>query len=236
LDATTHHIYKQKVRMILYHSLSARSFRPLWALEELGLKYELKILPFPPRVLDKSFLAINPLGTVPALVTEEGLMTESVAMCQYIADRHGNSRLTIASADPVYGAYLNWMFYGEATLTFPQTLVLRYGRFEPEERRNPQVAEDYKRWFLSRLKFLVPQISQHPYLCGERFTLADISVGYALMLAWYQGLELAFPPEVVTYWKTLQDRPAYQRALAMEAQAARDQGVSDLPSPLMQPA
>ena len=221
--------------MILYHSLSARSFRPLWALEELGLAYELKILPFPPRALDKSFLEINPLGTVPALVTLEGLMTESVAMCQYIADRYGNQRLTVPTTDPGYGSYLNWLFYGEATLTFPQTLVLRYGRFESEERRNPQVAEDYKRWFLSRLKFLVPQTSRQPYLCGERFTLADISVGYALMLAWYQGLEPAFPLEILPYWKRLQQRPAYVRSLQIEAQAARDQGVSDLPSPLMQP-
>ncbi len=221
--------------MILYHSLSARSFRPLWAMEELGLEYELTILPFPPRANARSFLEINPLGTVPALVTSEGLMTESVAMCQYLADRFGNGRLTVAVSDPAYGSYLNWMFYGESTLTFPQTLVLRYGRFESEERRNPQVAEDYKRWFLSRLKFLVPQLASHPYLCGEYFTLADISVGYALMLAWYQGLESAFPAEVLPYWKRLQERPAYQRSLALEAQAAREQGVSDLPSPLMQP-
>lgn len=50
----------------LYHCVSARSFRPLWMLEELGQPYELKMLPFPPRALDRSYLAINPLGTVPA--------------------------------------------------------------------------------------------------------------------------------------------------------------------------
>ena len=162
-------------------------------------------------------------------------MTESVAMCQYLADRFGDGRLTVTVSDSAYGAYLNWILFGEATLTFPQTLVLRYGRFEPEERRHPQVVEDYTKWFLSRLKFLVHQVAQHPFLCGERFTLADISVGYALMLAWYQGLEPAFSPEVLSYWKRLQDRPAYQRSLLIEAQAARDQGVSDVPSPLMKP-
>lgn len=156
-------------------------------------------------------------------------------MCQYLADRFGHGELTLDVADPGYGAYLNWMFYGEATLTFPQTLVLRYGRFEPEARRNPQVVDDYKRWFLSRLKFLVPQVSAQPYLCGERFTLADISVGYAFMLAWYQGLEPSFPVQVLPYWRRLQERPAFQRSIQIEAQAARDQGVSDLPSPLTQP-
>ena len=221
--------------MILYHSLSARSFRPLWAMEELGLEYELKILPFPPRATARSFLEINPLGTVPALMTSEGLMTESVAICQYLADRFGHGKLTVRVSDPAYGDYLNYMFYGEATLTFPQTLVLRYGRFEPEGRRNPQVAEDYKKWFLSRLKLMVPQVASHPFLCGERFTLADISVGYALMLAWYQGLESSFPSEVLSYWRRLQGRPSYQRSLVIEAQAAREQGVSDIPSPMMLP-
>jgi len=64
----------------LYHCMSARSFRPLWALEELGMPYELKMLPFPPRVLDRSFLAINPLGTIPLLIDGETHMTESAAM------------------------------------------------------------------------------------------------------------------------------------------------------------
>lgn len=204
-------------------------------MEELGLEYELKILPFPPRATARSFFEVNPLGTVPALVTPEGLMTESVAICQYLADRLGGGRLTVQVSDPAYGDYLNYMFYGEATLTFPQTLVLRYGRFEPEDRRNPQVAEDYKKWFLSRLKLMVPQVASHHFLCGERFTLADISVGYALMLAWYQGLESSFPSEVQSYWRRLQERPSYQRSLVIEAQAAREQGVSDIPSPMMHP-
>lgn len=226
---------QQQASLTVYHSLSARSFRPLWALEELALDYKLVILPFPPRATAKSFFEVNPLGTVPALVTSEGLMTESVAMCQFIADRYAKGRLTVPSSEPGYGAYLNWMFHGEATLTFPQTLVLRYGRFEPEERRSPQVAEDYRKWFLSRLKLMAITLSTQPYLCGDRFSLADISVGYALMLAWYQGLETAFPPEVQSYWKRLQARPAYQRSLEIEKTAAREQGVSDIPSPLMQP-
>ena len=226
---------QQQASLTLYHSLSARSFRPLWALEELALDYKLVILPFPPRATAKSFFEVNPLGTVPALVTSEGLMTESVAMCQFIADRYAKGRLTVPSSDSGYGAYLNWMLHGEATLTFPQTLVLRYGRFEPEERRSPQVAEDYRKWFLSRLKLMAITLTTQPYLCGDRFSLADISVGYALMLAWYQGLETAFPPEVQSYWKCLQARPAYQRSLEIEKTAAREQGVSDIPSPLMQP-
>jgi glutathione S-transferase len=139
--------------IILYHCMSARSFRPLWMLEELGLPYELKMLPFPPRVLNKSYLAVNPLGTVPAMIDGDTRMTESAAMCQYLAVRAGPTLLNVDASEPEFGAYLNYLHFGEATLTFPQTLVLRYSRFEPEPRRSPQVADDYAKWFLALLAY-----------------------------------------------------------------------------------
>ena len=60
----------------LYHCHAARSFRPLWMLEELGLPYDLKMLPFPPRVFAKEYLALNPLGTIPLLIDGDTRMTE----------------------------------------------------------------------------------------------------------------------------------------------------------------
>ena len=140
----------------LHHCLSARSFRPLWMLEELQLPYTLHMLPFPPRALARSFLELNPLGTVPLLVQgkapNEVRMTESAAMCQYLAATHPEAGLDVAPTHPAYGAYLNWLHMSDATLTFPQTLVLRYGRFEPAQRQQPQVVQDYTRWFLARLR------------------------------------------------------------------------------------
>ena len=138
--------------LTLYHCASARSFRPLWALEELGLPYELKMLPFPPRFLKREYLELNPLGTIPLLIDGDTRMTESAAICQYLVSRYGPTPLAVAVDDPAYGAFLNWLHFGEATLTFPQTLVLRYSRLEPDEKKNPQVASDYARWFLARLR------------------------------------------------------------------------------------
>src|ERR1700749_4819591 len=112
----------------LYHCADARSFRPLWAMEELGLAYELIVLPFPPRYAAKAFMAINPLGTIPALIDGATFMTESAAIVQYLVTRYGPGELAVAPDDPDYGAWLNWLHFGEATLTFPQTLVLRYRR------------------------------------------------------------------------------------------------------------
>ena len=185
----------------LHHCVSARSFRPLWVLEELGLPYQLRMLAFPPRAVARHFLQDNPLGTVPLLVEGDTRMTESAAMCQYLAARHSPGTLDVAVNDPAYGAYLNWLHMGEATLTFPQTLVLRYAHFEPADRLQPQVVEDYSRWFLSRLKAVDTALQQQDFLCAGRFTAADVSVGYALLLAQHLGLEPRFGEQVRAYWQ-----------------------------------
>jgi glutathione S-transferase len=110
----------------LYHCHAARSFRPLWMLEELGLPYDLRMLPFPPRVFAKEYLALNPLGTIPLLMDGETRMTESSGICHYLGTRYGPTPLLVGADEPAFGAFLNWMYFSDATLTFPQTLVLRY--------------------------------------------------------------------------------------------------------------
>jgi glutathione S-transferase len=221
--------------ILLYHCVAARSFRPLWALEELGLPYQLNMLAFPPRVADKGYLKINPLGTVPAFIDGELRMTESSAICHYLGVKYGPSPLVVNPDEQDYGLFLNWLHFGEATLTFPQTIVLRYERFETPERRLPQAAADYRRWFLGRLRTLEPVLAQQGSICAGRFTMADISVGYALLLAEYLGLEPQFPEPVRYYLKQLKERDGFKRACAAESAAARAQGVSTVPSPLMAP-
>src|SRR5258706_15632097 len=80
----------------LYHCDGARSFRPLWMLEELGLPYELKMLPFPPRVFAKEYLALNPLGTIPFMLDGETKMTESSGICHYLGTKYGRRPLIVA--------------------------------------------------------------------------------------------------------------------------------------------
>jgi glutathione S-transferase len=220
----------------LYHCVSARSFRPLWLLEELGLPYTLHMLPFPPRALARDYLQDNPLGTVPLLVDGSTRMTESAAICQYLAARHSPGVLDVSAAEPDYGAYLNWLHMSDATLTFPQTLVLRYTHFEPAERKQPQVAQDYGRWFLARLRAVDAVLQTNEFLCAGRFTAAEVAVGYALMLAGHLGLHAQFPPAVTAYWQRLQQRPAFERAMAIQQQAAIAQGVPTTPAPDIRPA
>jgi glutathione S-transferase len=209
----------------LYHCAAARSFRPLWALEELGLPYDLKMLPFPPRAFAKDYLALNPLGTIPLLIDGATRMTESSAVLQYLTTRYGPTPLAVGLDESCYGAYLNWLYFGEATLTFPQTLVLRYGKLEPEERRNPQVAADYTKWFFGRLRAVEAAVSNDATLCAGRFTVADISVGYALLLADRIGLAKDFGPAVAAYWQRLQERDGFRRAVNAENAAGVAQNV-----------
>ena len=142
----------------LWHCAGSRSIRPLWTMEEMGLDYELEVMQFPPRFLHAGYTDINPIGTVPFFTDDAGgadsmiQMTESAGISQYLVDRYGPTSLAVGVNEPGYGDYLNWLHRSDATLTFPQTLVLRYTILEPEATRLPKVAEDYTKWFYSRLR------------------------------------------------------------------------------------
>jgi glutathione S-transferase len=205
--------------------MNARSFRVLWTLEEMRLAYELKILPFPPRVHAREYLQVNPLGTIPLLLDGDTRMTESAAICQYLSTRYGPSPLAVQPDESAYGAFLNFLHFGEATLTFAEAIVLRYSRIEPEERRQPQVVEDYARFFYGRLRMAEATLSSSDYLCAGRFTAADISVGYALLLSHYNGLSEKLPDAVRAYWTRLQAREGFRRADAAQKKAAKAAGI-----------
>lgn len=196
----------------LYHCADARSFRALWALEELKLPYQLHLLPFPPRVREPSYLDANPLGTIPLLIDGDARLTESAAIVQYLAVKYGPTPLAVGPEEADYGAWLNWLHFGEATLTFPQTLVLRYRMLEPPERRLPQAADDYAQWFHSRLRHVERALGDREWLVADRFTMADISVGYALLLAKSLKIDDGFPTQVAAYWQRLKAREGFGRA------------------------
>lgn len=197
----------------LWHCHDARSLRPLWALEEMQLDYELELLPFPPRFFQKEYLGINPLGTVPYFTDGDTHMTESSGICHYLAERYA-PEFSIATDHPEYGDYLNWLYHSDATLTFPQTLFIRYALLEPEERRQPQVAEDYANWYIARLRLLDAHILDKEFLCDTRFTIADIAVGYALYLGELNGFSDRYSPQVSDYLAGLKQRKAFIASVA----------------------
>ena len=206
--------------MKLYHCADARSLRPLWALEELGADYELVNMAFPPRATYPGYLSINPLGTVPTFVDGDVTLTESTGICHYLGEKFAPTDMRVDPAEPAYGEYLNWMYRSDATLTFPQTIVLRYTRLEPKERRLPQAAEDYTVWYLSRLRSVEAALEDREFLCAGRFTMADIAVHYALFLGETLGLAERYKPRSRDYLERLKERPAFQRAREKQAAGA----------------
>ncbi|MDB9734315.1 glutathione S-transferase family protein [Porticoccaceae bacterium] len=205
----------------LWHCANSRSMRPLWTMEEMGLDYELEVMQFPPRFLHAGYTDINPIGTVPFFTDDAGgadsmiQMTESAGISQYLVDRYGPTSLAVGVNEPGYGDYLNWLHRSDATLTFPQTLVLRYTILEPEATRLPKVAEDYTKWFYSRLRSVELATAHNEFLVANRFTIADIAVGFALQLAESLGIADGFKPNTKAYYERLKARPAFQKAISL---------------------
>ena len=204
----------------LWHCAGSRSIRPLWTLLEMGLDFELETMLFPPRFAHPGYTELNPIGTVPFFTDSSDpanlvSMTESSGISQYLADKYGPTYLAVLPSEPAYGEYLNWLHRSDATLTFPQTLVLRYTILEPEATRLPKVAEDYTKWFFSRLRSVELALSDgREFLCADRFTLADISVGFALHFAELLSLKDGFKPYTLAYVERLKQRPSFQQATA----------------------
>jgi glutathione S-transferase len=204
---------------ILHHCAGARSFRCLWAAEEAGFDLDLKMWAFPPRVFDKAFKSINPLGTIPAWEEDGQLLTESAAICQRIAM---GTALEVLPGDADYLPYLNWLHRSDATLTFPLTIVLRYTRLEPIERQLPQAVEDYKGFFLGRAKTIDAALADgRDWLTAGQFTIADICVGYAVLLASNFGLDTELSSQTQDWFARLKDRAGFKAARERESGVKR---------------
>ena len=197
--------------MKIFHAPRTRSIRVVWMLEEMGLDHELVKTAFPPT--DPAFLAANPTGTVPLFIDGETTLTESVAILQYLAARHGPTPLSVKSDEAGFADYLQFLEVGEATLAAPLTVAVRTRFMAPEDQRANWTVENCKAVFLDRLRLVSNQLKSHGFMAADRFTAADISVGYALGFG--EGLRLAngYEPSLIDYWRRLQARPGYQRAI-----------------------
>ena len=205
---------------ILYTCARSRGLRATWAAEEAGVDIDLRILPFPPRYLAPDYMAINPLGTVPMLVDGETKLTESCAIAHYLATREGFTPLAIAPGERDYGEYLDYTYHADATITFPQTVYMRFCLFE-KDKGLEEAGHAYAKWFHKRLIKVEQRLESREYLCADRFTVADICVGYALILAQSVGLDGGVPESLKAYRERLTARPAYRRAFAREEEGRK---------------
>lgn len=205
---------------VLYTCARSRGLRATWAAEEAGVEIDLRILPFPPRYLAPEFMALNPLGTVPLLVEGETRLTESCAIAHYLATRGGYTPLAVAPGERDYGEYCDFTYHADATITFPQTVYMRFVLFE-KDKGLQEAGHAYAKWFHKRLVKVEQRLETREYLCADRFTVADICVGYALILAESVGLDEGVPESLKVYRARLTARATYQRALAREEEGRR---------------
>ena len=198
----------------LFHAPQSRSAGALVLLEELGADYELHVLDLKKgEQRQAAYLAINPMGKVPAIVHDGALVTEQGAVYAYLADLYPEAGITPAIGDPLRGPYLRWLFYYGSS--FEPALIDRSMKREPA----PPSTSPYGDYD-TMLKTLTDQLAKGPYLLGERFTAADVLWGTALR--WTTMFKLVPETPVVTaYIARVTSRPAVARAAKIDATSRR---------------
>ena len=165
-----------------------RGFRVVWLLEEMGLPYRLRPVDLLAGVEnDAEFLAINPAGFIPAIQDGDVTMVESIAIMEYLMARYGPTPLAPDPHDPAFPAYQQFLHLGEAGLAASIYFVVVSRNLAPEAERQNWGAGKALEVFESRLRLVTRQLARSPYLAGDAFTAADISVTYALELAQRTG-------------------------------------------------
>jgi glutathione S-transferase len=190
-----------------------RGFRVVWLLEEMGLAYRLRPVDLLAGVeKDGEFLAINPAGFIPAIRDGDVTMVESIAIMEYLMARYGPTPLAPQPRDPTFPAYQQFLHLGEAGLAASIYFVVGARNFAPEAERDNYSARQAQEVFDTRLGLVTRQLARSPYLAGEAFTAADISVTYALDLAKRAG-GVTFGEAERAYMARTSGREAYKRAM-----------------------
>ena len=196
--------------LTLYHASPSRSSIVLWMLEELGQPYDIHLLSLTKEENRKpDYLAINPMGKVPALKHGDTVITELAAICTYLADEFPDAKLNVPIGTPRRGTYLKWLFFGPGCLEpavtdraaprkeGPRRAMLGYGDFD------------------TTMNVLAAAVAEGPWLMGDQFTAADVVIGANIRF----GMMFKLVPERQTfldYAARIAKRPAAQRAEAKD--------------------
>jgi glutathione S-transferase len=197
-------------RVVLYHAPQTRSAATLQLLEELKADYELRVINMKAgEQREPAFLAVNPMGKVPALVHDGALITEQGAIFIYLGDLYADAGLAPQMGDPLRGPYLRWLvFYGSA---FEPAVMDRANKVVPANRTACPYGD-----FDTMLKTVTDALAKGPYLLGERLSAADVLYGTALTWTTAFGM-VPKTPEIAAYIERMSGRPAAAKVGAMDA-------------------
>ena len=200
--------------LTLYHASPSRSSVTLWMLEELGQPYDIHLLHLSKNEqAQPDYLAINPMGKVPALKHGDTVITEVAAICTYLADEFPDAKLNVPVGTPRRGVYLKWLFFGPSCME--PAVIDRASPRKEEARRGMLGYGDFD----TTMNVVAAAVAKGPWIMGEQFTAADVVVGS--QIRW--GMMFKLVPErkeFLDYSARIAARPAAQRAEAKDKDMA----------------
>ena len=196
----------------IYHVTNTRGIRPIWLCEELGIEYSYTKIDFSQEYRRQpEWRAMNPVGKVPVLEDGDLRMFESGAMVEYILTRYGKGKLHPDPSSDAYAHYLQWLWFGEATLSRPLGEIVNHRREFPGELEIPAVVSEMGNRAGECLLAISDAVDGQQFICGDEFTAADIMVGYGLHLS-EMLVPDKMPEKLAPYWARLKARTGFQIA------------------------
>ena len=201
-------------KLTLYHASPSRSSIVLWMLEELGEPYDIHLLSLTKgENRAPAYLAINPMGKVPAIRHGDTIITEAAAICTYLADEFPGAKLNVPIGSPQRGVYLKWLFFGPSCIE--PAVTDRAAPRKEEARRGMLGYGDFD----TTMSTVAAAVAQGPWLLGEQFTAADVVIGASIR--WGMMFKMIPErPEFTAYAGRIAARPAAQRAEAKDQELA----------------
>jgi len=192
--------------IVFYTNPRSRGRIVRWMLQEIGQPYRTEVLDYASTMKAPSYLAINPMGKVPALRHGDAVVTEAAAICAYLADAFPQARLAPPPSDRLRAPYYRWLFFAAGPVESAVTNKA-FGFVVPAERQASVGYGSFERV----MNVLDDTLSRSDYLVGDQFTAADLYVGSQI------GFGLMFKtieprPAFQQYWQRISARPAYVRA------------------------
>src|SRR5580692_152735 len=196
--------------LVFYTNPQSRGRIVRWMLEEVGQPYKTEIIEYASQMKGPDYLAINPMGKVPALRHGDAVITETAAICAYLADAFPQAHLAPPPGDRLRAPYYRWMFFAAGPIEAASSNKAM-GFVVPPERERMM---GYGNHALA-LKTLENAVARGPYLVGDSFTAADVYVGSQIGFGMMFGM-IEKRPAFETYWQRISSRPAYRRAKELD--------------------
>jgi len=199
----------------IYHSKQSRSMRVVWLCEEIGLPYELEHLAmFTPEMKTREYLAIHPLGKVPAIDDDGFVLWETGAIFEYLVEKYSDGALLPPRGTREGALAAQWIGFGENPLTIIMGEIAAHSGPIPDNMRIPALVERGREIAPALVGIIERALAHQPYILGDHFSAADIMLTFGLNIARHLQFVNDETPQVRDYCDRLMARPACQRAAA----------------------